>query len=576
MQYKLIGTNITKNYGAEILKRRGIKDVNAFINPLENSLQSPYDLTNIEDGAQLLKSNFLDGNKFAIIADCDVDGYTSASIIYNYLKKLKPNFEIDYYLHEGKQHGLEDMIDIFLDKGKYYDLLIIPDAGTNDYYYIEQLKTIDLPVLILDHHLVDPGIPFSDNCIIINNQNSPKYDNKNLSGAGITYQFCRVLDDFFNVSNADDFIDLAALGVCGDMMSGLEIENQFIWHKGFSNIKNFFFETLCNKQAFSMGNKINPMTVAFYIVPMINAMIRVGTMPEKQRLFEAFTNGMKKVISNKRGSKGTMELVAIESARECTNVKTHQDKKKKEVAENLEIKIHKNGLLDNKILFIRLDDDDDFPSELTGLVCMQLSQKFKRPTILARLNDEGYIRGSIRGLNKSSIPSFKDFLTNSGYFEYVIGHDNAAGCSIRKEKLKDFHNYANKILEEVNFGENIYEVDLERFATEKDLADIISDISTYNFCWSQQNDTPLIAVKDIFIKKSDIQVIGKNKDTVKFEKNGIVYIKFFAKDLIELLNQYDEMKIDLVGEAQINEWAGKEIPQILIKDLEISDATYEF
>lgn len=560
MQYKLIGTNITKNYGAEILKRRGIKDVNAFMNPSENNLQSPYDLTNIEDGARLLKSNFLDGNKFAIIADCDVDGYTSASIIYNYLKKLKPNFEIDYYLHEGKQHGLEDMIDIFLDKGKYYDLLIIPDAGTNDYYYIEQLKTIDLPVLILDHHLVDPSIPFSDNCIIINNQNSPKYDNKNLSGAGITYQFCRVLDDLFNVSNADDFIDLAALGVCGDMMSGLEIENQFIWRKGFSNIKNFFFETLCNKQAFSMGNKINPMTVAFYIVPLINAMIRVGTMPEKQRLFEAFTNGMKKVISNKRGAKGTMELVAIESARECTNAKTHQDKKKKEVAENLEIKIYKNELLDNKILFIRLDDDDDFPSELTGLVCMQLSQKFKRPTILARLNDEGYIRGSIRGLNKSSIPSFKDFLTNSGYFEYVIGHDNAAGCSIKKEKLKDFHNYANKILEKVDFGENIYEVDLERFATEKDLADIISDISIYNFCWSQQNETPLIAVKDIFIKKSDVQVIGKNKDTIKFEKNGIVYIKFFAKDLIELLNQYDEMKIDLVGEAQINEWNSQEIP----------------
>ena len=65
--------------------------------------------------------------------------------------------------------------------------------------------------------------------------------NKDLSGAGLAYQFCKVLDNELNLSYADQFIDLAALGVCADMMSGLEIENQFLWHKGFSNINNFFF-----------------------------------------------------------------------------------------------------------------------------------------------------------------------------------------------------------------------------------------------------------------------------------------------------------------------------------------------
>mgnify|MGYP003416379716 FL=1 len=33
---------------------------------------------------------------------------------------------------------------------------------------------------------------------------------------------------------------------------------------------------------------MNPISVAFYIVPLVNAMIRVGTMDEKRRLFEAF------------------------------------------------------------------------------------------------------------------------------------------------------------------------------------------------------------------------------------------------------------------------------------------------
>ena len=575
MKYRINGEDIKNNYGAEILTRRGVKDVTRFMKPDDNCLQSPYDLDNIEEGVCLLLSRLNKGNKLAIIVDCDVDGFTSAAIIYNYLK-LVSEVEIDYYIHSGKQHGLEDMVDKFLDKGKYYDLLIIPDAGSNDFEYVEQLKEIELPVLIIDHHIVEDDTRISNNCVLINNQESYNYMNKDLSGAGLAYQFCRVLDNKLNLSYANQFIDLAALGVCADMMSGLEVENQFLWHKGFSNIKNFFFETLCNKQAFSMGNKITPITVAFYIVPMINAMIRVGTMDEKDRLFQAFTDGLKKVPSNKRGAKGTMELVAVESARECTNAKNHQDKKKKEVAENLDIKIHKNGLLDNKILFVRLDEDDEFPAVLNGLVCMELSKKYNRPTIVARINDEGFIRGSARGVNGSELESFKEFLNETGYFDYTVGHDNAFGISIHNDKLSRFHSYANAALQNIDFGENIYDVDIERSGNSRDIVDIVKDLNKYNFCWSQQNDTPLLAINNIFIKKTDVQVIGKNKDTVKFEKNGIIYIKFFAKDLIEELNKFEDMKINLIGEAQINEWGGKEIPQILIKDLEVFDAAYEF
>ena len=52
---------------------------------------------------------------------------------------------------------------------------------------------------------------------------------------------------------------------------------------------------------------------------------------------------------------------------------------------------------------------------------MQLSARYNKPTIVARLNDEGYIRGSARGLNKSELKSFKDFLNNTNLFEYTAG-----------------------------------------------------------------------------------------------------------------------------------------------------------
>lgn len=244
----------------------------------------------------------------------------------------------------------------------------MPDASSNDFEYHEELKEMGIPVLVLDHHILETEV--SDNAIVINNQSSSNYRNKELTGAGVVWQFCRYIDKIRKCDDALYFTDLAALGIIGDMGGLNEIENQAIISYGLKHINNFFFNTLVEKQDYSMGSKVNPTTVAFYIVPMINAMIRVGTMPEKTRLFEAFLDGTKMVPSNKRGAKGTMELLAVESARECTNAKSRQDKKKEEIVGNLEIRIHKLGLLENKILFIRLGDDDDFPSVLNGLVAM--------------------------------------------------------------------------------------------------------------------------------------------------------------------------------------------------------------
>ena len=321
---------------------------------------------------------------------------------------------------------------------------------------------------------------------------------------------------------------------------------------------------------------MNPISVAFYIVPLVNAMIRVGTMDEKRRLFEAFLDGDKMVPSGKRGAKGTFEKAGVEAARECSNARNRQNKSLEVAMDKTELKIHKYDLLENRVLFVRLDEDDTFPSELNGLLAMKLSAKFKRPTIVARLNKEGYNRGSMRGLNQSELVSFKDFLTESGMFEYVQGHDNAAGCSISNSNLTKFHNWANNALKMIDFGENCYDVNFERIAADGDLSDIIVDIGNHNGIWGQQNPEPMIHISDINITMNDVQVMGKNKDTVKFEKFGIAYMKFHAKDLIEELSKHPDMKIEVVGRANLNEWGGRMTPQIFIEDIEVKDNALGF
>lgn len=545
------------------------------MNPDESALQDWRDLENIKEGVDLISALPATAH-IGIIVDSDVDGFTSASIIGQYLSRYLPSLKIDYYIHDGKAHGLEEHWQDIQDMN--FDLLIIPDAGSNDSKYAQEIKC---PILVIDHHLVEEPISAS-NMTVINNQLSPKYRNKDLSGAGMAYQFCRAMDYYFDKNWADDYIDLAALGICGDMMSGLEIENQYFWRKGFSNIKNYFFWTIAQKQSYSITGKqfatdqelldaLNPMSVAFYIVPLINAMVRVGTEEEKARMLTAFLDGHKMVPCLKRGAKGTLEEVAVESTRECVNARARQNKLKDEAVARLEQKIFKYGLLENQILFIRLEEDDNFPSELNGLIAMQLSQRYKKPTIVARLNPEGYVRGSIRGLTNSELGSFKAYLNSTGLFEYVQGHDNAAGCSIKNSNLSNLHQISNEQLSQYNFGEEYYEVNFERRASEADLDELIRDLAEYKFVWSQQNPEPLIYVHDFFIKKSDVQIMGKNKDTVKIVKNGIAYMKFFAKNLIEELNQYENIKLELVGRTNLNEWNGVTTPQIFIESYEIKE-----
>ena len=208
---------------------------------------------------------------------------------------------------------------------------------------------------------------------------------------------------------------------------------------------------------------------------------------------------------------------------------------------------------------------------------MKLVAKYQKPTIVARLNEDGEIKGSLRGLNESELTSFKDFLDQSGFFTFTAGHANAAGCGILDKNLDNFHKYANEELANIDFGENWYDVNFERIAADSDIRDLIVDITSHEDIWGQHNNEPLIHIKDINITKNDIRVMGRNLDTVKIEKFGIAYMKFHAKDFIEELKQYNgEIKLEVVGRANLNEWNGTYTPQIFISDYEISDGNLGF
>lgn len=125
MKVKLIGQNYKDNYVENLLHERGIDDVDSFLSPRWNNLQDWRDLENIQKGLDLVY--LPTGARVGLIVDCDVDGFSSAAIIYQYLKQFMSHIEIKYYIHSGKAHGLEEHWEEIRDEN--FNLVIVPDAG---------------------------------------------------------------------------------------------------------------------------------------------------------------------------------------------------------------------------------------------------------------------------------------------------------------------------------------------------------------------------------------------------------------------------------------------------------------
>ena len=121
-----------------------------------------------------------------VLVDCDADGFTSAALIMNYMYKIYPDVRLNYILHTGKQHGLEDCVDEFPEDC----LIILPDSSTNDMIQMRHLQARGCSIVCMDHHEADNYLPDEDNLVIINNQICD-YPNKDMSAAGVVWQICR-------------------------------------------------------------------------------------------------------------------------------------------------------------------------------------------------------------------------------------------------------------------------------------------------------------------------------------------------------------------------------------------------
>lgn len=581
MEYQLINPRRPGTSAIEqVLLNRGIQDVHHYLNTVDTDILSPLDLDNIENGAKLLVSHIAQGSKVLVIIDSDCDGYCSSAILINYLNNLFPAFvqnNISYKPHSGKQHGI--ILDMIPNDVK---LIIAPDSASSDYEQHEELAKQGVDILILDHHEA-PEV--SQYACVINNQLCD-YANKALCGGAIVYKFCCYLDSLMGTDYAQNYIDLVALSLVADMMDLREFETKHLISLGLKHIVNPYFKGMTIKNEYSLGGKVTPFGVAFYIAPYVNAVTRSGTMDEKIVLFESMLEfkAYETIPSNKRGCKGQFETRVEQACRNCTNIKNRQTKTRDASLEIIEQIIEEQNLLENKILLIKLSGAQR--TTLGGLIANQLMSIYQKPVLILSeiehnvLDEQGKVvtteiwyEGSFRGPNIPGLESAKDFFEESGFVEYTAGHANAGGVGIKDVNIQAFLDYCNNALIDFDFTPN-YKVDFiieaKRITDSKfDLYNLIE----YDDIWGQEVEQPKIAIKDLVITKDNIVLMkGTTLKIMTSGESDISLIRFRSSEQeYEILCPSDLgcVTIDVIGVCERNSYNDK--PQIIIKDYIIKD-----
>jgi single-stranded-DNA-specific exonuclease len=558
-----------------ILKNRGIEDIEEFINPTGKYVESTSKFKNMEFGKDLIDLAVKNHHKIAVLFDCDVDGFTSGAIVYQMCLELK--LETEIILHNGKEHGLDSNTMIELEKIKP-NLLIIPDAGSNDSSQIEKLLENNMNVLILDHHEVEENtslrrcyFPNNTDCfesVIINNQAESDVIDKAMTGVGVVYKFIQYLQENGYSLNADDFLDLVAVGMVADVCDLKQLQSRYYVNCGIEQIqnrtnKNKFIKLLFEEMSKDTG-KLNYTNIAFNFVPIMNSLIRFGTLEDKQWLALAICNSDKTIVTSVRG-KGKVEITCQEYAYKLC--KSYHTKQKKLVTSSRTVfseQIKKFNLDKASILIC---NGEDMEVNSLGLMSTNLANKYKKPTIIMRQVSDEYYSGSARGFKTKD---FKEICTNIGLFDTLLGHANAFGVTIRKDNISKLYDTINTLKIEP------FTHDIEHIFMPIELnPNIIKSIIQYDDLWGCGVDSPKFLIENIPIGADDFKILGNSQDTICFTYNGIKYIKFQCG--IDEVNKFTRLAcdnsitllIDVICTFKKNKFGGRSQYQVIVEEMDL-------
>lgn len=520
----------------KILKIRGIPmDLKYdFIQPKEKYLNDPYLLDNMDKAVDIVGDAIGKNKKIGVYSDIDPDGVTSTQIMYGYLKIFTEN--VEYIMSQRIEgHGVNP-----LKVNDDIELLIVVDSSTNSVQECKVLKERGVEILIFDHHEKEIDNPHAT----IINPHICNYPNKHLSGAGVVWQFTRAFDSFNGIQFANDFIDLAAVGMVADMMDMKNMENRYIVWAGLLSVHNRMGNLGLYNLFKELGKQYKPtsLDISFYVAPCLSAIIRLDDINILMELFNSDDEEVCKLISKEIKSK---------------------NEERKELTDGI-YKSLEGNLNDDKVIIIDMTESQ-YKSAMFGLIANKVARENQKPCLVGRIDGDEF-KGSGRGFGDEI--KLKDELSASGLFTLVAGHQNSFGVKFKIENLDKIKSYVNKKFNDY-FNEKFAVYDLEiRYEdmTEANLR-LIDDIS---FVCGEGFSPPTFLIK--YLVPDEYKKIGKKENHTKLTVRGERNLDIMKFNTEEKLDDYINADyIDVVGNIGINEFYNFGLKQVVVSKQILSD-----
>ena len=361
-------------YAAALLWCRGIQNpeqIPGFLNPKLYQPASPWEFGQEMNWAiDRIQQARNSGEQVAIWGDFDADGITSTSVLWDGLGEFfAQNDRLTYYIPNRltESHGLNiPGIENLAKSG--ISLIITCDTGSTNIAEIEYANSLNIDIIITDHHTLPDDRPPAT--AIIN----PRYFPSNhplfhLSGVAVAYKLIEALYQTLPdipQRPLQDLLELVAIGLIADLVQ-LTGDCRYLAQLGIEQLQKQINNPtrpgvaklleLCKK------NGDRPTDISFGLGPRINAVSRI--QGDASFCVELLTS---------RDKKRCEELALL------TEIANSRRKSlQKDVAKDAAAKLAQLDLSTTSAIVLA---DPQWAVGVLGLVAGQIAQEYGRPVIL--------------------------------------------------------------------------------------------------------------------------------------------------------------------------------------------------
>ncbi|PZR41589.1 MAG: single-stranded-DNA-specific exonuclease RecJ [Azospira oryzae] len=405
-------------YLSAILIQRGITDFDSaknFFRPSLDQLHDPFLMRDMDRAVERMKRAIDNKEKILVYGDYDVDGTTSVSLVFSYLREF--HSECDFYVPDrySEGYGVSEKGIIWAEENGF-SLIIALDLGikASDMVVLANHKGIDF--IICDHHL--PGTDIPQAVAVLDPKRSDcNYPFKELSGCGIGFKLLQAYARRYgHEESVYPYLDLVAVSIASDIVP-VNGENRILAHFGLIQLNENPSPGLkALKEIALTKNDLDISGIVFTLGPRINAAGRVD---------------------HARGAVHLLISKTVEEANsfaEKVNIKNDLRREfDSSITEEVVAMIEGDAQLRNArstVLF-----KNTWNKGVIGIVAARCVEKFYKPTVILTESNE-MITGSARSV--SGFDLYDAISQCSDLLEKFGGHKYAAGLTLHPDNLEAF------------------------------------------------------------------------------------------------------------------------------------------